>query len=322
MQNLRFPRLPLWKVMTDSQGRKISYIRISLTDRCNLRCRYCMGEEGIKNLRHSDILTYEEILRMTEIFRTLGVEKFRFTGGEPFVRKGVMDFFEQLDFPFHITTNLTAPFLDIGRINKLKIASINVSCDSLEPEKYRFITRGGRLETFLENFRKLRIKNKKLNVVLVKNFNDDEVLDFIKFAAESDADVRFIEKMDFLNDNLDFAPLRPLEKNLIETGIIEAESFNEPGGAARYHKMNNSDKRVGFISSMTEPFCDRCGKIRIKANGDVKLCLFDENSFNISNVLKNGANNEILDFIYGIIQKKGKFPDVRRGMEPIAQMGG
>ncbi|MDO9513726.1 MAG: radical SAM protein [Elusimicrobiota bacterium] len=308
--------------MTDSFGRKISYLRISLTDRCNLRCRYCMGEEGITNLSHSDILTYEEILRMTEIFRTLGVEKFRFTGGEPFARKGVMDFFEKLDFPFHITTNLTMPALDIGRINGLNIASINVSCDSLEPEKYRFITRCGQFETFLENFRKLRVKNKKLNVVLIKNFNDDEALDFIKFAAESETDVRFIEKMDFLNDNLDFAPLPPLEKNLIDLGIIEEESFNEPGGVARYHKMKNSNKRVGFISSMTEPFCGRCGKIRIKANGDAKLCLFDEKSFNIRNILKNGNDGGIRDFIYGIIQKKGKFPDIRRGMEPIAQIGG
>lgn len=308
--------------MTDSFGRKISYLRISLTDRCNLRCRYCMGEEGIKNLSHSDILTYEEILRMIEIFRTLGVEKFRFTGGEPFARKGVMDFFEKLDFPFHITTNLTAPSLDIDRINKLKIASINVSCDSLQPEKYRFITRRGRLETFLENFRKLRVKHKKLNVVLIKNFNDDETRDFIKFAAESETDVRFIEKMDFLNDNLDFASLAPVEKKLIDLGIIEEESFNEPGGVARYHKMKNSNKRVGFISSVTAPFCGRCGKIRIKANGDVKLCLFDEKSFNIRNILKNGNDGGIRDFIYGIIKKKGKFPDIRRGMEPIAQMGG
>jgi len=308
--------------MTDSFGRKISYIRISLTDRCNLRCRYCMGEEGITTLNHSEIMTYEEILRMIKIFKTLGVEKFRFTGGEPFARKGVMDFFEKLDFPFHITTNLTMPSLDISRINKLKIASINVSCDSLNPEKYRFITRCGHLETLLENFGKLRVKHKKINVVLIKDFNDDEVPDFIKFAAQSETDVRFIEKMDFLNDNLDFAPLAPLEKNLIETGIIEEESFHEPGGVARYHKMKNSNKRVGFISSMTEPFCDRCGKIRIKATGDVKLCLFDENSFNIRDIFKDGTPGEINDFIYGIIKKKGKFPAIRRGMESIAQIGG
>jgi len=308
--------------MTDSFGRKISYLRISLTDRCNLRCRYCMGEEGIKNLSHSEILTYEEILRMIEIFRTSGVEKFRFTGGEPFARKDVMEFFEKLNFPFHITTNLTVPFLDIDRINKLKIASINVSCDSLNPGKYEFITRGGRLEVLLANFRKLRVKNKKLNVVLIKNFNDGEAPDFIKFAAEVDSDVRFIEKMDFLNDNLDFAPLPPLEKKLIETGIIEEESFHEPGGVARYHMMKNSNQRVGFITSVTAPFCDRCRKIRIKANGDVKLCLFDENSFNIRNVLRNSADNEIRDFIYEIIRKRRAFPTSRRGMEPIAQIGG
>ncbi|MBU3958076.1 MAG: radical SAM protein, partial [Nanoarchaeota archaeon] len=280
-----------------------------------------MSEEGITNLSHSEILTYEEILRMTEIFRTLGVEKFRFTGGEPFARKGVMDFFERLDAPFHITTNLTVPSLDIDRINKLKIASINVSCDSLQPGKYRFITRLGHLETFLENFRKLRVRHKKLNVVLIKNFNDDEALDFIKFAAEAEADVRFIEKMDFLNDRLDFAPLAPLEKNLIELGIIEEESFNEPGGTARYYKMKSSNERVGFISSETAPFCGRCGKIRIKANGEMKLCLFDENSFNIRNILKDGDDSGIRDFIYGIIQRKGKSPGIRRGMEPIAQIG-
>jgi len=281
-----------------------------------------MKAGGIEKFAHGDVLTYEEILELIKILRDLGVEKFRFTGGEPFVRKGAMEFFEKIDFPFHITTNLCAPGLDMNRLNKLKLASINVSCDSLGEDRYAFMTRGGRLDVFLSNFSRLRAKNKKLNVVLIKNFNEDEVTDFIRFASEFSATVRFIEKMDFIGDSLDFVSLLPVERKLIKKGILKEESFNDNGSVARYHKLANSAGRTGFITPVDMPFCGGCDKIRIKADGDLKLCIFDKKNFGLRDALRAGGDDSFKRFIEDAVKKKKKFPAVRKGGETPACVGG
>ncbi len=309
-------------MLKDNFGRVIDYVRISVTDRCNLRCRYCMPEEGIKKFPHGEILSFEELARLIKILRGAGIKKFRFTGGEPFVRKGAIDFFETIDFPFHITTNLTAPGLDISRINGLKLESINVSCDTLKPEKYRYITRWGDLRVFLKNFGRLNVKNIKLNVLVIKNFNEDEITDFIKFAMDSGASVRFIEKMDFIDDGLEFLPLTKIKKRLIENGIID-ETPIEDAGVAVYHKIKNSESKVGFITPESDPFCHRCGKIRLKANGDIKLCLFDKSSYSVKELLRDGTSDgEIQKWLEKIVKNKRFAPSTKKGFETIAQIGG
>ncbi|MCD6412873.1 MAG: radical SAM protein [Elusimicrobia bacterium] len=309
--------------MKDNFGRTINYARISLTDRCNLRCRYCMPEEGIQKFSHRDILRFEEIGRVIKILQKLGVKKFRFTGGEPFVRKGAIDFFEKLNFPFNITTNLTAPGLDIGRINRLNLESINVSCDSLNAEKYRYITRWGDLNIFLENFRKLNVKNIKLNVLAIKNFNEDEIADFIKFALEFNVTVRFIEKMDFIDDGLEFMSLSPVKKRLISQGIIEKRPLLGKNSVAVYHRIKNSKAKVGFIAPESESFCAKCDKIRIQATGDVKLCLFDRRSYSAKKLLRGGFSDEEIQKWFEKILKNKKFaPSEKKGATSIAALGG
>lgn len=313
-------------MLTDSFDRKIDYVRISLTDRCNLRCIYCMPENGIKKLQHNEILSYEEIERIIKILRELGIKKFRFTGGEPFIRKGVIDFLEKLNLEeYYITTNLAVEGLEIERINNLNLAGINVSCDSLKPDRYRYITRGGRLNIFLDNFKKLNIKNLKLNVVIIKNFNEDEIIDFIEFGIRYNATVRFIEKMDIINDNLEYVSVQNIKKRLISQNIIEPQSMRNGNAVAEYFCLKNNNGKVGFISPISKPFCNYCNKIRIKANGDIKLCLFDENSFNIKKILqKEKSDEKVKQWLKEIIINKKPYQRKRylRSSETMSEVGG
>ncbi len=273
----------------------LNYVRISLTDRCNLRCRYCMPETGVKKYPHSDILRFEEIYYLIDILKDLGIKKFRFTGGEPFVRKGVLEFLENVNLDgFYITTNLSIKGLDIKRINKLKIKGINISLDTLNPEKYRWLTRGGDLNTVLNNIKNINIDNIKLNTILMKDFNEDEVMDIINFALEIRAIPRFIEKMDFVGTSQQFISLEGLKEYLIKKNIIETESCPDKNSVASYHKMNGKKGIIGFITPISKPFCANCNKIRIKANGDIKLCLFGDNVKLDKSKIKESLKNIIL----------------------------
>lgn len=313
-------------MLTDSFGRKIGYVRISLTDRCNLRCIYCMPEDGIKKLHHNEILSYEEIERIIKILQKLGLKKFRFTGGEPLVRKGVIGFLEKLNLKeFYITTNLAIEGLEIERINNLNLDSINISCDSLKPDRYRYITRGGNLDVFMDNFRRLNVKNVKLNVVIIKNFNEDEIIDFIEFGLKHNVTVRFIEKMNIINDGLEYVSVQNIKKRLIAENIIEPQSINDGNAVAEYFCLKNNNGKVGFISPISKPFCNYCNKIRIKANGDIKLCLFDENSFNIKKILQKEKDDEkVKQWIENIIVNRKPYQRKisLRSNETMAEMGG
>jgi cyclic pyranopterin phosphate synthase len=312
-------------MLKDKYGRVIDYIRISLTDRCNLRCRYCLPEEGIKKFKHTAILTFEEIERLIKIFQELGIKKFRFTGGEPFVRKGTIDFFEKLQLKnFYVTTNLAIQGLNIERINELQnLSGINISCDSLKPEKYEYITRRGKLETFIENIRKLRIKNLKINVVVIKNFNEDEIINFINLGIKYNATVRFIEKMNFIDDKLYFVSLTEIKNSLIKNGIIFPDNKRENNSVARYYPLKNKKGKVGFITPISNPFCATCNKIRVKANGDIKLCIFDRKNFSLRDLMRRENDDEkIKNRLQKIIKNKHEKPPIKKGNETIAKIGG
>ena len=280
-------------MLKDSFERKIEYARISLTDRCNLRCRYCMPGIGIEKSRHDKILTFEEIRRIIKILDETGVKKIRFTGGEPFLRTGSLDFFESLDLKdFHITTNLSIPNLDVERINKLDPAGINVSLDSLKTDRFKYITRCGDLDGFLENFKRLKIRNLKINTVVVKDFNEDEIIDFVNFGLKFNATVRFIEKMSMLRDSLEFVPLAGVKDTLVKKGLIDPLAWRENNSVAEYHSLKAGEGRIGFITPVTKPFCKNCKKIRIKATGDVKLCIFSGENYSLRDVLRQENNDE------------------------------
>lgn len=310
--------------MHDSFGRRIDYLRISLTDRCNLRCRYCMPEEGVEKFHHRDILSFEEINRVLRITRELGINKFRFTGGEPLLRKGVFDFFETLPSgDYNITTALAIDGLDIERINRLKFAGLNVSCDSLKPEKYHYITRWGELSIFLSNLKRVRVDNLKINVVVIKGFNEDEIVDFIEFAEKYQATVRFIEKMDFVDGELEFSSLTEIKSQLIEKGIIKPEGFRINNSVSEYHSLTSRGGKVGFITPITRHFCGSCSKIRLKANGEAKLCVFARDNYNLRDILRSEPDDDIVKkWFHDIIQFKPFEPVIKKNLETMAEIGG
>lgn len=314
------------QTLRSRNGEKIDYLRISLTDRCNFRCRYCMPEGGIDKFRHQDILTYEEIQRLIRIFADLGIKKFRFTGGEPLVRKGALDLLQSLRRErtgIYLTTNLTAPGLDIEKLNSLNLDGINVSCDSLKPSRYSYITRGGELGIFLDNLSRLNVRNLKLNAVVIKNFNEDEIGDFIALIREKNIPVRFIEMMDSIDSKMEFVSLTPIKERLIRQGIIREEGFRQDNSVAEYYQLRPGPGRVGFITPISHSFCEICAKIRLMANGEIKLCLFDQRGYPLRPLLRSGApDEEIRAFLIRIARDKTPQSPDTRGREAIARMGG
>lgn len=310
--------------MRDAFDRNIDYLRISLTDRCNLRCRYCMPAAGVRKFTHRDILSFEEIERVIRIFRELGFVKFRFTGGEPLLRRGVMDFLENLPLPdFYLTTNLAVENLDLDRLNRLPLAGLNVSCDSLKPDRYRWITRLGDLSVFLRNLEGVRSENLKINAVVMKGFNEDEIEDFIDFGEKHRATVRFIEKMDFASEGPGFSSLTEIKERLIGKGIIYPEGRRIHNSVSQYHDLRDRPGMVGFITPVSRHFCQTCGKIRLKANGEVKLCVFAGENFNLRELLRSEPGNRVINKrLAELIALKPFSPEGPRTRETMAEIGG
>lgn len=293
MREMRVSAMRVGKMLKDSFRRTIDYARISLTDKCNMRCRYCMPEEGVKKRGHDELLKFEEIYFLIDILKELGVNKFRFTGGEPFVKRNAMEFFEGLNIgEFNITTNLSLDNQYINRLNNLNLGGINISLDTLSPEKYTWLTKGGDLNRVLENIRNLKVKNIKLNAVIIKDFSENEIEPLIKFATETGATMRFIEKMNFLDDGLDYAPLDKIRDRLIEENIIIKEKTTPKNSAAVYHQLQGGKGKVGFIMPVSKPFCENCGRIRLTSDGKLKLCLFAKNSLNLRDLVREGKDKE------------------------------
>ena len=310
--------------MHDGFDRTIDYLRISLTDRCNLRCRYCMPAQGVKKFSHGEILRFEEIERVIRICRELGFVKFRFTGGEPLLRRGVMDFLEKLPpGDWYLTTNLAVEDLDLDRLNRLPLAGLNVSCDSLQPERYRWITRWGDLSVFLNNLKKVRSENLKINVVVMKGFNEDEIEDFIDFGEKHRASVRFIEKMDFGTGGPGFSSLAEIRDRLVGKGIIKPEGRHIRNSVSCYHDLNGRPGKVGFITPVSRHFCPDCRKIRLKANGDIKLCVFSRENHNLRDLLRSEpADRVVRDQLADLIARKPFSPEGPRTTETMAEIGG
>lgn len=313
-------------MLKDSFGRIIDYARISLTDKCNMRCRYCISEKGVKLRAHEDLLKFEELNFLLEIFKELGIKKFRFTGGEPFVKRNAMEFFENLNIgKFHITTNLSTDNLDIDRLNNLNLAGLNISLDTLNPEKYKWLSRGSVLEPVIKNLRALKVKNIKLNAVIIKDFNEDEIKPLINFAGEIGATMRFIEKMDFLRDNLKYAPLDDIRKKLISGNFLSEEKISPKNSAAIYHKRNSGNGLVGFIMPISRPFCSTCNRIRLSSDGTIKFCIFAKETLNLRDIIRNGkgqGKKEIKRILIKAVLEKLKVPKNNSQSESMSAIGG
>ena len=295
--------------MLDANGRNINYLRISITDRCNLRCRYCMPFEGVEKLGHSNILSLEAIARLVRVAAQVGIRKVRLTGGEPLVRKNVGQLVHYIREVSEIddvslTTNGS---LFYGMAEQLKAAGldrVNFSLDTLVGEKYKYITREGKLGDVTRAIDKalsLNLDPIKINTVLIKGFNDNEVLDFADLAFNNPIHVRFIEFMpigdlQFWNRENIITSLET--RNLIKQKYTLLEGKVTGSGPAKYYKMEGGQGSVGFISPMSNHFCGECNRIRMTAEGKLRGCLYDKTETDLKLAMENGASDEELRSLF------------------------
>ncbi|NLP29777.1 MAG: GTP 3',8-cyclase MoaA [Clostridiales bacterium] len=280
--------------MKDSFGREIKYARISITDLCNLRCKYCMPEEGIRKKACSEILNIEDYVIIAKALVDLGIEKIRITGGEPLVRKGLLSLVRQIGAieglkNLAITTNgILLPKYG-EELYKAGIKNVNISLDSLDPEKYKDITRGGNLSDVLagiENSIELGFEKVKINVVLIQDFNDDEIEKFVRLTEKKPIDVRFIELMPFKGQHeLALGKYLPGDVVLEKVPDLQAIDDEDSSSPARYYKLEGALGRVGLINPLSHKFCDRCNRLRITADGFILSCLHSRKEIDLKGSL-------------------------------------
>ena len=295
--------------LIDNFGRQINYVRLAVTDRCNLRCQYCMPAHGIEIVPKNDLLSYKEMYRVIRVLTELGVNKIRLTGGEPFVRKGFVDFLEMLSFndlldDINITTNGAMIYKHIETLEKLqKVKNINLSIDSLHADKFNEITRRNVFDEVFKTMEALEKSsmNLKLNVVVQSGVNTNEITDFVRLTKEKDIAVRFIEEMPF-NGKGQREMQEPWNYNKILNEIkseFEVEEIqSEKSSTSRNFSVENHKGSVGIIPAFTRTICGDCNRIRITSTGTFKNCLFDDGVFNLRDFIRNGASNEDLKELF------------------------
>jgi GTP 3',8-cyclase len=303
------------RLLTDRFGRPHSYLRISVTDRCNLRCVYCMPAEGIVWKPREEILTYEEILRLARVFVDLGVDKIRLTGGEPTARK-------DLDFLIKglagiesvktllMTTNGTTLKEHAGLYKSAGLQGINISLDTLQPHRFEEITRRAALTEVLDGIEAaltVGFSPLKINVVVMKPFNTDEILDFVAFVKDKPLNVRFIEFMPFKGNGWGMDSFYPYAamKAVIEEHYALIPQNGEPSAVAKDFALAGHQGTVSFVTSMSESFCGTCNRLRLTAEGNIKSCLFDPAEVPVRDLLRAGCSDaELHEKIYEALALK------------------
>jgi GTP 3',8-cyclase len=312
-------------ILVDTYGREHTYLRISLIERCNLRCTYCMPEEGVLLSHRSSLMSYEEIYTIAKTFVENGVTKIRLTGGEPLIRKDIPVILEKLSsLPVEISITTNAVIVDkfIDTLKANGIQSINVSLDTLDKEKFKYITRRNDFEKVYNNIL-LLVKNGfnvKINTVLIKGFNDEEIIDLVKLSKELPINVRFIEFMPFDGNKWN------MDKMISYKEVIQnvTNSFSKkqverlqdsPNDTSKNYKIKGYKGSFAIISSVTNPFCDSCNRLRLTADGKLKNCLFSATESDLLTTLRKGKSIE------SIIQKAVKAKlKVRGGMDTLKKL--
>lgn len=290
--------------MRDRFNRNINYMRISLTDLCNIRCRYCMPESGVEKLCHSDILSVEEITEISKIAVKNGIEKIRLTGGEPLIRKGFLEICKNLSEidglkEICITTNGILFNKYANELSKSKVRRINFSLDTMDDKKYFEITRGGNLKDVLvslENALKIGFKV-KVNTVLIGGFNDDEVMDFVNLTKENDIQVRFIELMQ-IGESANWSKDKFISNDEVLKIVPSLKSVGVDG-VARVYKIDGYKGTVGLISPISNCFCEDCNRIRITSDGKLKPCLHSKDEINLKNLKGEELELTFKEAIFG-----------------------
>lgn len=294
--------------MKDRFGRNITYLRISVTDLCNLRCKYCMPESGVKSLCHSDILSIEEIVEIVKVASKNGIKKIRLTGGEPLVRRGFINLCKQISEineieDIAITTNGVYLKDMADELFENKVRRINFSLDTLIKEKYNDITRRNDFDKTMESlFYAIKKGFKvKINVVLIGGFNDDEIQDFVNLANDYDLEVRFIELMQ-IGETANWSKNKFVSNKIVLEKVPELE-FDGVSGVAKIYKIKGQKGRIGLISPISCSFCEDCNRIRLTSDGKLKPCLHSKDEINLK-----GLSGEELEEVFkrGIFEKPEK----------------
>lgn len=302
------------KILTDNFGRAHNYLRISLTERCNLRCTYCMPLEGIPLRDRAEFMRQEELFEIAKTFVDLGVTKIRLTGGEPLIKKNFSSILSDLSsLPVELAMTTNAVLLDryIDDLIAAKLSRINISIDSLQEDKFNRIARRVEFKRVMKNIDLALEKgfNVKLNVVLMKGENDDEINDFIAYTRLKNVGIRFIEFMPFSGNAWDwskkisFSEIISKAKNHFGEDSLE-ELPVPPNSTSKNFKIKGYKGDFGIISTLTNPFCDSCNRIRLTADGKVKNCLFSSEESDLLSNLRQGK--DIIPFIRQTIQQKKK----------------
>ena len=321
--------------LIDDYGRRLNYVRISVTDRCNFRCLYCMPPEGVKCIDHKNIMRYEEISWLCGVFRELGVGKFRFTGGEPLVRKDIVPFLKNLNLQYpDIKTALTTNASLLGQyaeeLAAAKIHSLNISLDTLDPEKFAEITRIGSIDTVISGIRaavKAGIKNIKLNTVLIRGFNDGEIGDLLRFSKQEGVLLRLIEFMP-LEDGIwkkeAFISGEEILTMLPDGNFWKPEkNTSSEAGPAQYYFNEKTGDHIGIITAVSNHFCKYCNRLRVSASGNLRTCLFSPVEIPLRPLILEGDKEGLKKLILDSVRNKPRcWNDIQAGHQQMSGIGG
>ena len=329
----------------DSCHRPIKYLRISVTDRCNFRCIYCLPPEGVSQLPRENILSYEEIIAVASASAELGITKIRLTGGEPLVRTNLEELVARLaKIPgiddISLTTNGMLLSKHAESLKKAGLKRVNVSLDSLNPKKFEKITRNGKLEQVLDGIESAKdagLVPVKINVVVMRGVNDDEIIDFAKLTMNAGWHVRFIELMPFgdnppeehnigaLKKDEQFVSIDEIKKKVGKFGKLEPAHMTG-AGPAKYFHLPDASGTIGFISPVSEHFCFNCNRIRLTADGKLRPCLLSDKEVDLRPLLRTGSSEEIKQKIIEAIKAKPEKHNLDNGSVPknrfMSQVGG
>lgn len=330
---------PVSDMLRDSFGRLHTYLRISLSERCNLRCQYCMPADGVELTPSPDLLSKDEIVRLANLFVNCGVNKIRLTGGEPTIRRDLDEICLQLSEmkglkTLAITTNGLTLARKLPKLKESGLTAVNISLDTLVPAKFEFMTRRRGHEKVIESINaavELGYDPVKVNCVVMRGFNDDEICDFVELTREKPINIRFIEFMPFDGNVWNVKKLVPYSE-MMETVVkkySDLERFkNDPFDTAKNFRIKGHRGTVSFITSMTEHFCASCNRLRILADGNLKVCLFGSAEVSLRDPMRSGADDsELMDIIGRAVKTKkaahaGMFDIANTANRPMIRIGG
>ncbi len=294
------------KGLIDTYNRKIDYIRISVTDRCNLRCIYCMPSEGVREITHSEILTYEEIIRILSIATQLGIKKVRITGGEPLVRKGLPSLIKAISNikgieEISLTTNGVLLKRFAKELKEAGLHRLNVSLDSMDPKRYEEITRGNNLSDVWEGIRaaeELGFSPIKINMVPIRGFNDNEIKEFASLTRSKPYHIRFIEFMPTgakeIWNREKCISVQEIKDIISELGVLIPIKNEWGSGPAKNFRIDGAKGVVGFISAVSDHFCGGCNRLRLTSDGKLRPCLFSSLDVDLKKSLREGCSDDEL----------------------------